>query len=63
MELNKIWLFELQDGRYGGFVIADTEEDARKKLLLDSSIQMTPDTLEIYPITALDLNKSVHQLW
>ena len=26
MEINKIWIFEIQDGVSGGFIIADTED-------------------------------------
>lgn len=63
MEINKIWIFEIQDGVCGGIVIANSEDEARKKLSLDRGISMTKDICVIYPFTALDLNKDVHDLW
>ena len=63
MEINKIWIFEIQDGVSGGFIIADTEEEARIKLSLDRGTEITRDIAMIYPLTALDLNKDVHNLW
>lgn len=63
MEINKIWIFEIQDGVCGGFVIADTEEEARIKLSLDRGTEIPKDIVMIYPLTALDLNKDVHDLW
>lgn len=63
MEINKIWIFEIQDGLCGGIIIADTEEEARKKLSLDRGMEMTKDFTAIYPLNALDLNKDVYDLW
>lgn len=63
MDINNIWIFEIQDGACGGFIIADTEEEARKKLSLDRGIYASPEFTVIYPLTALDLNKAVHDLW
>lgn len=63
MEINKIWIFEIQDGVCGGIVIANSEDEARKKLSLDRGISMTKDFCIIYPLTSLDLNKDVHDLW
>lgn len=63
MEVNKIWIFEIQDGFSGGFVIADSEDEARKKLSLDRGIDMPKDICVIYPLVALDLNKDIHDLW
>lgn len=63
MSIDKIWIFEIQDGVCGGFIIADSEEDARKKLSFDRGIEMTKDNTIIYPLTCLDLNKDVHDLW
>ena len=63
--MDKIWIFEMQDGIFGGFIIADSEEDAWEKLSLDRNIHIKnlKEVTIIYPITALDLNKSVHDLW
>ncbi len=63
--MDKIWIFEMQDGIFGGFIIADSEENAWKKLSLDRniSIKNLKEVTTLYPITALDLNKSVHDLW
>lgn len=63
--MDKIWIFEMQDGIFGGFIIADSEEDAWEKLSLDRNIPIKnlKEVTTIYPITALDLNKSVHDLW
>lgn len=63
MGINKIWIFEIQDGVCGGFIIADTEEEARIKLSLNRGMEMSKDFTIIYPLTALDLNKDVHDLW
>lgn len=63
MDVGNIWIFEIQDAVCGGFVIADSEDDARKKLSLDRGIEMDKGTTVIYPITALDLNVAVHDLW
>lgn len=63
MEINKIWIFEIQDGVCGGIIIADSDDEARKKLSLDRGISITKDICVIYPLTALDLNKDVHDLW
>lgn len=64
-KMDKIWIFEMQDGIFGGFIIADSEEDAWVKLSLDRNIPIKnlKEVTIIYPITALDLNKSVHDLW
>lgn len=61
--LDKIWIFEIQDGACGGFIIANSEEEARKKLSLDRGVEMGEEDTAIYPLTALDLNKDVHDLW
>lgn len=63
--MDKIWIFEMQDGIFGGFIIADSEEDAWGKLSLDRDIPIKnlKEVTTLYPITALDLNKSVHDLW
>lgn len=63
--IGEIWIFEIQDGFCGGFILADTEENAWKKLSLDRNIPVDhlKETTMLYPITALDLNKSVHDLW
>ena len=63
MGIDKIWIFEIQEGVCGGFIIADSEEEARKKLSLDRGVEMGEDITIIYPLTALDLNKDVHDLW
>lgn len=63
MGIDKIWIFEIQDGFCGGFIIANSEDEARKKLSLDRGIDMPKDICVIYPFTALDLNKDVHDLW
>lgn len=72
MGLENIWIFEincelsgnLKCGISGGFIIANSEDEARKKLYLDRGRDLGKDfTVEIYPITALDLNKVVHNLW
>lgn len=63
MGINKIWIFEIQDAICGGIIIADTEEEAWKKLSLDRGVEMTKDITVIYPLNALDLNKDVHDLW
>lgn len=63
MGIDKLWIFELQDGVCGGFIIADSEADAWKKLSLDRGTEITKDIAIIYPFTALDLNQSVHDLW
>ena len=63
MEINKIWIFEIQDGVCGGIIIANSEDEARKKLSLDRGISITKDICVIYPLMALDLNKDVHDLW
>ena len=64
MEINKIWIFEIQDGMTGGFIFANNEEEAWKKLSLDRGTTMTRDICTIFPITALDLNhKEVFDLW
>lgn len=62
MGIDKIWIFEIQDGVCGGFIIADSEEEAMKKLSLDRGVEMG-DIAIIYPLNALDLNKDVHDLW
>ena len=61
--MDKIWIFEIQDGVCGGIIIADTEEEAREKLSLDRGIEMAKEFTLIFPLTALDLNKDVHNLW
>lgn len=63
MGIDKIWIFEIQDGVGGGIIIANSEEEARKKLSLDRGIEMTKAFTVIYPLNALDLNKDVHDLW
>ena len=63
MDITKIWIFEILDGIGGGFVIAETEEEARTKLSLRRGVEMSEDITSIYPLTALDLNKDVHDLW
>lgn len=63
MGIDKIWIFEIQDSICGGFVIADSEEEARKKLSLDRGVDASKEFVVIYPLTALDLNKPVHDLW
>lgn len=63
--MDKIWIFEMQDGVSGGFIIAGTKEEAWKKLALDrnTNVESLEGFTVIYPITALDLNISVHDLW
>lgn len=61
--INRIWIYEIQDGVSGGFILADTEEEARMKLSLNRGAEMTKDFVVIYPLTALDLNRDVHDLW
>lgn len=65
ISIEQIWVFELQDGFCGGFVFASSEEEARKKLALDRNT--TVDAMRgytcVFPITALDLNKDVHDIW
>lgn len=63
MDITKIWIFEIQDGISGGFILAETEEEARTKLSLQRGVEMLEDITAIYPLTALDLNKDVHDLW
>lgn len=63
MDITKIWIFEILDGIGGGFIIAETEEEARTKLSLQRGVEMSEDITAIYPLTALDLNKDVHDLW
>lgn len=63
MSIDQIWIFEVQDGICGGIIIADTEEEARKRLSLDRGMEMSKDIANIYPLTALDLNKFVHDIW
>ena len=63
MNINEIWIFSMGDGFTGGFIIAKTEEDAWKKLSLDRGTEITKDICSIFPITSLDLNKPVHDLW
>lgn len=63
MDITKIWIFEILDGIGGGFIIAETEEEARAKLSLQRGVEMSEDLTAIYPLTALDLNKDVHGLW
>ncbi|MBO5969903.1 MAG: hypothetical protein J6S14_15555 [Clostridia bacterium] len=63
MDITKIWIFEIQDGIAGGFIIAETEEEARIKLCLHRGIDMSEDFTYIYPLTSLDLNKDIHVLW
>lgn len=60
--IDSIWIFEIQDGICGGFIIANSEEEAMKKLSLDRGAEMSDITV-IYPLAALDLNKDVHDLW
>lgn len=63
--MDKIWIFEMQDGVFGGFIIADTEEDAWQKLAFERNTDVSnlKYVTVIYPITALDLNIPVHDLW
>lgn len=63
MGIDKIWIFEIQDGVGGGIIIANSEEDAKKKLSLDRGVEITKGFVDIYPLNALDLNKDVHDLW
>ena len=63
MDNTKIWIFEIQDGICGGFIIAETEEEARTKLSMQRGVEMSEDITAIYPLTALDLNKDIHDLW
>lgn len=63
MNVNEIWIFEIQDGLCGGFIIADSEEEARTKLSLERGMDMSKEHVSIYPLTAFDLNKDVHDLW
>ena len=63
MDITKIWIFEILDGIGGGFIIAETEEEARAKLSFQRGGEMSEDITVIYPLTALDLNKDVHDLW
>lgn len=63
MRIEDIWIFEVQDGVCGGFIVAKSEEEARTKLSLDRGTEMSKDIAVIYPLTALDLNKDVHDLW
>ena len=63
MGIDKIWIFEIQESICGGIVIANSEDEARKKLSLDRGIEMTKDFAVIYPLNSLDLNKDVHDLW
>lgn len=60
MEISKIWIFDT--GISGGFIIANTAKEAMEKLSLDRGTVMDDDT-SIYPLSALDLNKDVHDLW
>ena len=55
MGIDKIWIFEIQDGFCGGIIIADTEEEAREKLSLDRGIEMTKDSTVIFPLNSLDI--------
>ena len=63
VDITKIWIFEIQDGISGGFILAETEEEAHTKLSLQRGVEMSKDITAIYPLTALDLNKDVHDLW
>ena len=63
VDITKIWIFEILDGIGGGFIIAETEEEARAKLSLQRGVEMSEDITAIYPLTALDLNKDIHDLW
>ena len=63
IDITKIWIFEILDDFGGGFIIAETEEEARAKLSLQRGVEMSKDFAVIYPLTALDLNKDVHDLW
>lgn len=63
--MGKIWFFEIKDGASGGFIIADTEDAAWKKLALDRgvTVEKLKEFTKIFPMTALDLNNPVHKLW
>lgn len=65
MGIENIWIFEMQDGVFGGFVIASSEEEAWKRLAIDrsTSVESLKGITVVFPITALDLNKHVHDLW
>ena len=63
MDISKIWIFEIQDGISGGIIIADSGDEARRKLSIERGIDMPKDICAIYPLTALDLNNDVHDLW
>jgi len=62
LSIEQIWVFEAEEGATGGFIIAESEGEAHRKLLL-TGVKGVAERADIYPITALDLNKSVHILW
>ena len=66
IDITKIWVFEFEDVKSGGFIIADTEEDAWYKLSLDKNISI--DSLKCFAyITSLtsllDSNKNIYELY
>lgn len=60
--MNDIWIFETDDLTKCGFILARSEEEAMKKLLIDANGKVTKESVTVYPMTALDLNKDVHWL-
>lgn len=65
LSVSQIWIFYLQDGFCGGIIIANSEEEAFKKLAFDrgATVEQMKGFTSIVPFSALDLNKDVHDLW
>lgn len=63
MCVDKIWVFLIQDGVYGGVIVADSEEDARKKLSQYKGVNMPKEFTSIFSLASLDMRKDVHELW
>ena len=63
LEIENIWIYSIQDGLIGGIVIANSKEDAMKKLSIEYKGVHLEGTCSIVPLTAFDLTKSVHEIW
>ena len=63
LEIENIWIYSIQDGLIGGIVIANSKEDAMKKLSIEYKGVHLEGICSIVPLTAFELNKPVHEIW
>ena len=56
MDINNVWIFEIQDGIAGGLIYAASEEKVWEELQKSRSYILTKDTCVIYSLVELQMD-------